>query len=271
MPPPAGDADQLLCACLSTPTPLPRSADNERAQRQVRELQSRVRASEAQLGPLQSRIRSLEAGAEGAAAELASARDQAERWQKRAQQLMQKYDSVDQQEHQRVLAELREAQQRAAAAEAQAAASAEAAGAAQQALAGEQAALGGLRRRVEELGKEGDARAEEVAKAKVGGALVPCTPGVTHGVPVVRAMRAGPCLLGAAFQRRHPLGAPRLTLCATHCFLFLDTPASTARINAIHGMAARSLLTHRSSPDVVPPSRARRRRSWRRRARRTAA
>lgn len=149
------------------PRPRLRSADNERAQRQVRELQSKVRASEAHLGPLQSRIRSLEAAAEGAAAELASARDQAERWQKRAQQLMQKYESVDQQEHQRVLAELREAQQRAAAAEARAAAAAESTGAAQQALAGEQAALGGLRRRVEELEREGAARAEEVAKAKV--------------------------------------------------------------------------------------------------------
>ncbi len=133
----------------------------------MRDLQSKVRASEAQLGPLHARIRLLEAAAEGAAAELAAARDQAERWQKRAQQLMQKYESVDQQEHQRVLAELREAQQRATAAEAQAAASAEAAGAAQQALAGEQAALGGLRRRIEELEKEAAARTEEVAKVKV--------------------------------------------------------------------------------------------------------
>lgn len=156
----------------------PCRADSERAQRQVRELQGRVRSTEARLAPLQSKIRELEAAGGSAAAELASARDQADRWQKRAQQLMQKYESVDQQEHQRVLAELREAQDKARAAEAAAAAAAAEAGALQQVVAGEREALAGVRRRLEEAEKENAAaagRAEELSKAKVGGAWFGCT------------------------------------------------------------------------------------------------
>ena len=154
----------------ATPPPpaWPRSADNERAQRSVRELQQRVRSAESQVAPLHQRIRALEAAAEGAAAELAGARDQADRWQKRAQQLMQKYESVDQQEHQRVLAELKAAQDKAAAAEAAVATAAAEATSAQQALARERDALTGVRRKLEEAEKENAGRAQELAKAKVG-------------------------------------------------------------------------------------------------------
>jgi len=83
----------------------------------VQELQGRVRAAEVALAPLQDRVRSLEAAQEVAGAELTSAREQAERWQKRAQQLMQKYESVDVGEYQRVAAELKTAQQAVKAAE----------------------------------------------------------------------------------------------------------------------------------------------------------
>lgn len=154
------------------PALCPRSADNERAQRQARELQQRLRSSEAAQAPLQARIRSLEAAAGTAAAELAAAQDQAERWQKRAQQLMAKYESVDAQEHQRVLAELREAQEKQRAAEAAAAAAAAEVATLQASLAGEREAAAAARRRVEELEKEnaaGAGHAQELAKAKVGG------------------------------------------------------------------------------------------------------
>lgn len=92
-------------------------ADNVRAQKLVQELQGRVRTAEAALAPLQGRVRSLEAAQEAAGAELAAAREQAERWQKRTQQLMQKYESVDVGEYQRVAAELKTAQQAMKAAE----------------------------------------------------------------------------------------------------------------------------------------------------------
>ena len=154
------------------PSPLPPcSADNERAQRQVRDLQQQLRSSEAAQAPLQARIRSLEAAAGTAAAELAAAQEQADRWQKRAQQLMAKYESVDAQEHQRVLAELREAQDKQRAAEAAAAAAAAEGAALQASLAGEREALAAARRRVEEAEKENAAaagHAQELAKAKVG-------------------------------------------------------------------------------------------------------
>ncbi len=156
-----------------TPTQTcPCSADNERAQRQVRELQQRLRSSDASQAPLQQRIRSLEAAAATAAAELSAAQDQAERWQKRAQQLMAKYESVDAQEHQRVLAELREAQDKQRAAEAAAAAATAEAATLQASLASEREALAALRQRLEEAEKENAAssgQAQELAKAKVGG------------------------------------------------------------------------------------------------------
>ena len=157
----------LCAACLA-----PCRADTERAQRQVRELQTRVRSTEAQLAPLQQRIRTLEAQSGSAAQELVGAREQADRWQKRAQQLMQKYESVDQQEHQRVLAELTEAQERQRSAEAAAGAAAGEVAALQQALTSEREALAAALRRAEEAEKENqaaDGRTEELAKAKVGG------------------------------------------------------------------------------------------------------
>jgi hypothetical protein len=151
-----------------------RRADNERAQRQVRELQGRVRATEAQLAPLQQRIRSLQAASDGAAQELTAAREQADRWQKRAQQLMQKYDSVDQQEHQRVLAELGQVQERASGAEAAAATAAGELAALQQQLAAEREALSAARRRLEEAEKENAGvagMAQDLVKAQVGAVL----------------------------------------------------------------------------------------------------
>ena len=84
-------------------------ADTQRAHKAERELQTKLRAAESQLAPLQARVRSLEAEKESAVAEVASAKEQAIRWQKRAQQMMQKYESVDQQEYQRVTTELEEA------------------------------------------------------------------------------------------------------------------------------------------------------------------
>lgn len=139
----------------------------------MRELHQRLRTTEAQLAPLQQRIRQLEAAADSAAVELTAARDQADRWQKRAQQLMQKYESVDQQEHSRVLKELREAHLRVRAAEAAATARATETVGLQAALAAEREALAAAQRRAEEAEKEnqaGAARAAELAKAKVGGA-----------------------------------------------------------------------------------------------------
>lgn len=139
----------------------------------MRELQQRLRASEASQAPLQQRIRSLEAAAATAAAELTGAQEQADRWQKRAQQLMAKYESVDAQEHQRVLAELREAQEKQRAAEAAAAAATAEAAALQASLAAEREALAALRQKLDEAEKENAAAAghsQELAKAKVGAA-----------------------------------------------------------------------------------------------------
>ena len=86
-------------------------ADNTRAQKQVQEIQQKLRQSESQLLPLQQRIRELEASEESANAELCAAREESERWQKRAQQLMQKYESVDAVEYQRVSVELKKSQE----------------------------------------------------------------------------------------------------------------------------------------------------------------
>jgi nucleoprotein TPR len=93
-------------------------ADNTRAQRQLQAVQGRLRNAEAQLAPLQQRIRELEAAQDSAGAELTAAREESERWRKRAQQLMQKYESVDAAEYQRVSVELTAAQDAARAAEA---------------------------------------------------------------------------------------------------------------------------------------------------------
>lgn len=137
----------------------------------MRELQQRLRSSEASQAPLQQRIRALEAAASTAAAELSGAQEQAERWQKRAQQLMAKYESVDAQEHQRVLTELREAQEKQRAAEAVAAAATAEVASLQASLASEREALAALRQRLEEAEKENAAtagQAQELAKAKVG-------------------------------------------------------------------------------------------------------
>jgi septal ring factor EnvC (AmiA/AmiB activator) len=95
----------LFFAAIDTfpPFPLPVCrADNEHAQKHIRDLQGRVRAAEAQLSPLQQRIRVLEAERDSAAQELATVKEEADRWSKRARQLMQRYESVDQQEHQLV-------------------------------------------------------------------------------------------------------------------------------------------------------------------------
>lgn len=89
-------------------------SDNARHQKQLQETQAKLRQSENQLAPLQQRIRSLEADREAAGAELAAAKEQADRWQKRAQQLMAKYESVDVAEYQRVSSELKEAEATAA-------------------------------------------------------------------------------------------------------------------------------------------------------------
>lgn len=85
--------------------------DNLNLRSQVQELQLKIKDAERALVPLQQKLHSLEAAQETAKKELASAREQTDRWQKRTQQLMQKYESVDVGEYQRVNAELKVAQQ----------------------------------------------------------------------------------------------------------------------------------------------------------------
>lgn len=147
-------------------------ADNGRAQRQIRELQQKVRTGEAAQAPLQQRIRTLEAERNSAGQELAAVREQQERWQKRAQQLMQKYESVDQQEYQRVTEELKQARDKAVAAERAAADKAAEVESLQQQLAAEQARLAAAQKKLEEGEKENAAAVaslnEELGKAKVG-------------------------------------------------------------------------------------------------------
>ena len=173
----------------------------------MRELQARVRSTEAQLSPLRARIHALEAERDTAAQELAAAKEQADRWQKRAQQLMQKYDSVDQAEHQRVLAELKEVQDRVRAAEKAAAVKAAEAAAATAALESERAALAAAQQQLEASGKENTGEVErlqaELAKSKVrdeaGGerstplraprALAPCSV-ESHPPPCTRILHA---------------------------------------------------------------------------------
>ena len=106
---------------------------------EVGTVQGKVRAAEAALTPLQQKLRGLEAAQEAAGAELAAARADADRWQKRAQQLMQKYESVDAGEYQRVTAELKTVQEAAKAAEETAAERGRELAAARQALAAAEA------------------------------------------------------------------------------------------------------------------------------------
>lgn len=222
----------LTHAHTHTPACAPvRRADNERAQRQVRELQGRVRATEAQLAPLQQRIRSLQAASDGAAQELTAAREQADRWQKRAQQLMQKYDSVDQQEHQRVLAELGQVQERASEAEAAAATAAGELAALQQQLAAEREALSAARRRLEEAEKENAGvagMAQDLVKAQVGAVLrapalcaVPACCAAMCCASTARLLAvpcADNCMLCCVWLMAHcvnPRSWPLLPFCAT--------------------------------------------------------
>lgn len=85
--------------------------DNLNLRSQVQELQTKIKDAERALVPLQQKLHTLEAAQETAKRELTTAREQTERWQKRTQQLMQKYESVDVGEYQRVNAELKAAQQ----------------------------------------------------------------------------------------------------------------------------------------------------------------
>ncbi|GAB4815353.1 hypothetical protein N2152v2_002399 [Parachlorella kessleri] len=137
-----------------------------KAGEQLRETQSKLRDAEAQLAPLQRRILGLEADKESAAQELAIMREQQERWQQRAQQVMQRFDSVDKHEHERVVAELKEAQEAVRVSEEAARERQAQLAALEQQLSLERARATQLQRQHEELGKENQGSQEALRAAQ---------------------------------------------------------------------------------------------------------
>lgn len=96
--------------CLSSHTSAivsaPRSADVQRLQKQIAQERERIAALEASRLPMERELAEAKAAAEMRSEELESVRAQAARWEKRTQQLLDKYNRVDAQEHEAVKAKL---------------------------------------------------------------------------------------------------------------------------------------------------------------------